>query len=162
MLKLTGLVHFTIPVTDGRRSEEFYTKILGMELIFRTPPELGIGMVFLRCGKDYVILTDSKRPLNVSDDDNLLLHHAFAVEPDQFDAAVAELEKKGVRVFGHEEREQGVFVGRSAYFHDPDRNVLEIIDLQHAAFRPLSRNAASAVMGRELPPHLQALRNKPA
>jgi catechol 2,3-dioxygenase-like lactoylglutathione lyase family enzyme len=155
MLNLKGLVHFTIPVSDGRRSEEFYTKILGMELIFRTPPALGIGMVFLRCGKDYLILTDSKTPLNVADDDNILLHHAFAVDSDQFDAAVAELEKNGVRVIERDERDQGVFVGRSAYFHDPDRNVLEIIDLQHAAFRPLTQGAASATAGRQLPPHLQ-------
>jgi catechol 2,3-dioxygenase-like lactoylglutathione lyase family enzyme len=139
MLNLRKVVHFTIPVKDGRKSEEFYTKVLGMQLIMRTPPELpvGRGMVFLRCGSDYVILTDSETPLNVRDDDNNLLHTAFAVDSDQFDAAVAELERNGVRVIERDERESGVFVGRSAYFHDPDRNVLEIIDLKYASYRPL-------------------------
>lgn len=109
-----------------------------MTAVWRTPPQVPARMVFLRCGKDNVILTSSPGPLNVADDDgDILLHTAFAVDTDQFDASVAELQKHGVKVVLEEEREAGVFVGRSAYFHDPDRNVLEIIDLEHAAFRPM-------------------------
>jgi hypothetical protein len=36
-----------------------------------------------------------------------------------------------VHVIREEERRTGTFQGRSAYFHDPDRNVIEIIDLQN-------------------------------
>ena len=39
------------------------------------------------------------------------------------------LAERGVHVFKEEHRRTGTFQGRSAYFHDPDRNVLEIIDL---------------------------------
>ena len=39
------------------------------------------------------------------------------------------LAEKGIRIFKEEDRRSGTFQGRSAYFHDPDRNVLEIIDL---------------------------------
>jgi catechol 2,3-dioxygenase-like lactoylglutathione lyase family enzyme len=145
MLNLKGIVHFTIPVKDGKRSEEFYTKILGMELIMRTPPHVPVGMVFLRCGKDFVVLTDSHRPLNVGEDDDARLHTAFAVESDQFNSAVAELESNGVRVIQQDVRDQGVFIGRSAYFHDPDRNVLEIIDLQATTFRSAASASQPAV-----------------
>lgn len=138
MLDLKGILHFTIPVTDGRRSEEFYTKILGMKLIARTPPEWKTGMVFLRCGADYVVLADSKTPLNVSPAEEVHNHTAFIVESDRFDASIAELEKNGIKIVEREERDRGIFVGRSAYFHDPDRNVLEIIDLQTAAYRPVA------------------------
>ncbi len=34
-----------------------------------------------------------------------------------------------MRVFLEESRARGTFQGRSAYFHDPDGNVLELIDL---------------------------------
>jgi catechol 2,3-dioxygenase-like lactoylglutathione lyase family enzyme len=34
-----------------------------------------------------------------------------------------------VRIFKEEDRRSGTFHGRSAYFHDPDRNVIEIMDL---------------------------------
>jgi predicted lactoylglutathione lyase len=36
-------------------------------------------------------------------------------------------------VFREEKRDQGVFTGRSAYFHDPDNNALEIIHLTNRA-----------------------------
>jgi len=58
-----------------------------------------------------------------------MIHHAFMVDGDAYDAAVAELKARGVNVFPEEKRDQGVFTGRSAYFHDPDNNALEIIHL---------------------------------
>ena len=35
MLRTSGFVHFTIPVKDLDRSEDFYTKILGMKKLRR-------------------------------------------------------------------------------------------------------------------------------
>ena len=46
---------------------------------------------------------------------------------------MAELKAKGVNVFREEERREGVFTGRSAYFHDPDGNALEVIHLTNNA-----------------------------
>jgi catechol 2,3-dioxygenase-like lactoylglutathione lyase family enzyme len=45
---------------------------------------------------------------------------------DRFKVFLAE---RGIRIFKEENRRSGTFQGRSSYFHDPDRNVLEIIDL---------------------------------
>ena len=38
------------------------------------------------------------------------------------------LAQHNVRIFKEEDRRTGTFQGRSAYVHDPDRNVIEIID----------------------------------
>ncbi len=44
-------------------------------------------------------------------------------------SALGYLAENGIRVFKDEERHgKAVFTGRSAYFHDPDRNVLELHD----------------------------------
>lgn len=144
MLNLKGLVHFTIPVTDARKSAEFYKNVLGMKEIMHVVPA---GMVFLRCGKDYLILTETKKPLCVYENDDNALHHAFAVESEDFDKSVEYLQSKGVRVIHQDERNEGVFVGRSAYFHDPDRNVLEIIDLKAPTFRPMAAFPKSVLAG---------------
>jgi len=44
-------------------------------------------------------------------------------------AALVYLKENGIRVFKDEERHgDATFTGRSAYFHDPDRNVIELLD----------------------------------
>jgi len=53
----------------------------------------------------------------------------FYTEVTEYDRAKAFLAERGIRIFKEEHRGTGTFQGRSAYFHDPDRNVLEIIDL---------------------------------
>jgi len=57
------------------------------------------------------------------------IHHAFRVAAPDYERAKAFLAEKGIHIFKEEDRRSGTFQGRSAYFHDPDRNVLEIIDL---------------------------------
>jgi catechol 2,3-dioxygenase-like lactoylglutathione lyase family enzyme len=52
--------------------------------------------------------------------------------PQAYDEALRTLPAKGIEIFKQEERRSGVFVGRSAYIHDPDRNVIEFIDLTRA------------------------------
>jgi catechol 2,3-dioxygenase-like lactoylglutathione lyase family enzyme len=126
MLKTRKLVHFTIPVKDLDRSEKFYTEILGFQKVRRNP-----HMVFMRTGQDHFVLTHSEKPIDPNPGDNHEIHTAFLVDPDEYDRAMKELPAKGVRIIKDEDRRKGTFQGRSAYFHDPDRNVIEIIDLQN-------------------------------
>lgn len=125
MIKSEGVVHFTIPVTNLDRSEEFYTNILGLKKIYRNE-----HMVFVKSGSDYLVLTLSEQPIAPNVGDKHEIHHAFRVNGTAFEAAKDFLATRGVRVFKEEDRRKGVFRGRSAYFHDPDRNVIEIIDLR--------------------------------
>jgi len=124
MLKTRGVVHFTIPVLDLDRAEKFYTEIMGMERLRRNS-----HMVFMRAGADCFVLTYSQNPVDPNVGDAHDIHHAFRVTAPDYDDAKAFLAQRGIRIFKEEDRRSGTFQGRSAYFHDPDRNVIEIIDL---------------------------------
>jgi catechol 2,3-dioxygenase-like lactoylglutathione lyase family enzyme len=128
MIKTKGVLHLTIPVSDPARSRAFYTDILGLEFIAQVPQE-NPHFVFLKSGGDYVVLGREASRERFSD----IIHHAFMVDGDAYEATVAELKAKGVDVFREDSRDQGVFTGRSAYFHDPDNNALEVIHLTNDA-----------------------------
>ncbi|MCD6075273.1 MAG: glyoxalase/bleomycin resistance protein/dioxygenase [Rhodospirillales bacterium] len=124
-MKITGLAHFTIPVTDLKRAEAFYTDVLGMPVV---QPERGNnGMVFLDAGGDCVILAKVDKAISTAREQNI--HHAFKVSSEDYAKARDELTKKNVRVVFEEDRQGGAVNGPRFYFHDPDGNVLEIIDL---------------------------------
>jgi glutathione S-transferase len=119
------VIHFSLPVTDLERSAKFYNELLGMKIVQKTP-----RMVFLKCGEDYLILAKGNMPLIYDSGKETPVHHAFRVAPEDFESSVAFLEKNGVEVFNIEDRRDGVFYGRQAYFLDPDGNKLEIHDPQ--------------------------------
>ncbi|MEA2938243.1 MAG: glyoxylase family protein [Alphaproteobacteria bacterium] len=125
MLKTEGVLHFTIPVKDLDRSETFYTQILGMERVRRND-----HMVFLRAGgRDCFVLTYSEQPVDPNPQDQTSIHHAFRVSGDEYDRGKVFLASKGIAILKEEDRHTGTFQGRSAYFHDPDHNVIEIMHL---------------------------------
>jgi catechol 2,3-dioxygenase-like lactoylglutathione lyase family enzyme len=127
MLKTEGVLHFTIPVKDLDRSEKFYTETLGFEKVGRTE-----RIVFLRAGDDFFNLTYSENPITTNAGDRHEIHSAFRLTPQAYEEALKLLPSKGVEIFRQEDRRSGVFVGRSAYIRDPDRNVIEFIDLVRA------------------------------
>ena len=112
-------------MTDSKRSTEFYTDILGLKLLNANHDR---GMVFLDSAGDCIVLMKTEStiaPVRQRD-----AHHAFLVDADKFDGYVQELKDKGVEIMLEDERASGAVVnGRSAYFPDPDGNVLEIIDM---------------------------------
>ena len=123
MIKTLGVAHFTLAVTDTVRSMAFYVDILGM-----TPVQVNHerGMVFLDCGGDCIILTKSDSKIDPNDHD---VHHAFIVAEEEYENAKDQLRAKGINIFLEEDRQGGAVNGPRAYFHDPDGNVLEIINL---------------------------------
>jgi catechol 2,3-dioxygenase-like lactoylglutathione lyase family enzyme len=128
MIRTQGILHVTIPVGDLGRSRAFYTEILGLEFVAQAPQD-DPHFVFLKSGPDYVVLGREASRGRFSD----IIHHAFMVDGDAYDATVRELKAKGVDVFREDERKEGVFTGRSAYFHDPDGNAIEVIHLTNRA-----------------------------
>ena len=127
MIETKGVVHFTIPVSDHEKSEVCYREVLGLETVQVVPP---IGMVFMRSGDDFVILTRSKTPVDPNPGNEFFVHHAFRVDVDNYEASKQHLVDHGVEIIFEEERHEGMFHGKQCYFHDPDRNVLEIIGLE--------------------------------
>jgi catechol 2,3-dioxygenase-like lactoylglutathione lyase family enzyme len=124
MLKTEGVLHFTIAVKDLDRAEKFYTEVMGMQRLRRNR-----HMIFMRAGADCFVLTYSEKPIDPNAGDAHDIHHAFRMSAAEYDRAKTFLAARGIRIFKEEDRRSGTFQGRSAYFHDPDRNVLEIIDL---------------------------------
>lgn len=124
MIKTKGVAHFTIPVTDTRRSEKFYNEMLGMKSVQVNHER---GMVFLDSGGDCIILARVDPPISTAKQDDV--HHAFIVDSGAYDSSVEFLKENGVDIVFEEDRQGGAVNGPRAYFHDPDGNVLEIIDL---------------------------------
>lgn len=125
MIATKGIVHFTIPVSDLERSLEFYTDILGMTLIRKYA-----HMAFLRAGDDDRITilgkTDAIHPDNGKE---TVIHHAYRVESDAYQQALAFVREKGIEVIFEEDRPSpATIAGPRFYFHDPDKNVIEILD----------------------------------
>ena len=122
MVKTKGIAHFSIPVTDTKRSKEWYTRHLGMKML----ADAG-NMVFLDSGGDCIILVKVDKPISTSH--VVDMHHSFLVDHDEYEAAIKDLKANGVEVLYSEDRQGGVVNGPRAYFHDPDGTVLEFIQL---------------------------------
>jgi catechol 2,3-dioxygenase-like lactoylglutathione lyase family enzyme len=124
MINTKGMVHFTIPVRDLARAKEFYCGMLGFPCVSESP-----RMVFCRSDTDYFVLTISKKPVDPNEEGSILIHHAFYVEPEEFDRSVQYLKDNGVEIAKEETRgPEAAFGGRHCYFYDPDGNILELLD----------------------------------
>ena len=121
MLNTQGVLHFSLPVTDLDRSRKFYEGVLGLKVVEQSP-----RMVFLKTGDDFLILAKGNDVMKYDSSKTTPVHHAFKVQPEEFQSSIDELRKNGVEVFNIEERNTGVFWGPQAYFLDPDGNKLEI------------------------------------
>jgi catechol 2,3-dioxygenase-like lactoylglutathione lyase family enzyme len=122
-VKPKGILHFTLSVSDLDRARKFYEQVVGC-----TFWRANDTTVFMRCGDDYFVLsrTGYHEPQNKGRD--TLIHHAFIVQGEDFDAALAHVESYGVEVLLYEDQGHRSFTGRHAYFHDPDGNAIELID----------------------------------
>ena len=89
LVKTMGLAHFTIPVTDTRRSQTFYEDVLGMKAVQVNHER---GMVFMDSGGDCVILTKTANPISTAGERDI--HHAWVVKHDDYEKAVAELKAR--------------------------------------------------------------------
>ncbi len=127
-IKTKGLLHITISVTDLDRATEFYRDFLGCTFLRQNSSKT---MTFMQTGDDYFVLTHmdnhvKPNPPGRLDIKTTHFHHAFIVEPDQYDRALELIEERGMDVyfcdFGHNS-----FPGyRQAYIHDPDGNGVEL------------------------------------
>jgi catechol-2,3-dioxygenase len=122
-MQLLELDHFGLDVSDLERAEEFYTKVLGLEVAQR----FGRHQVLLRCGSQMLALFERQDlPPRVTDRiDNPLGkgHHAFRVSLVDFRNAQKEFSARSIPTQGpidwgdHD----------CLYFLDPDGNLLEIV-----------------------------------
>jgi glyoxylase I family protein len=124
-VKPTGILHFTLAVTDLERSRRFYEEVVGCTFWRQNDTT-----VFMRSGENFFVLSRSGYHVAPNRGRDILIHHAFMIDAADFDAALAHVEACGVEVLLYEDKGHRSFTGRHAYFHDPDGNAIEFIDFQ--------------------------------
>ena len=124
-IKPTGILHFTISVSDIERARKFYEEVIGA-----TYWRQNKTTVFMCVGEQFFVLSNIgyHRPPNNAG--HTLIHNAFIVDGEAFGSAMSYLESRGVEILNYEDTGHNSFAGRHAYFQDPDGNAVEIIDLQ--------------------------------
>jgi catechol 2,3-dioxygenase-like lactoylglutathione lyase family enzyme len=103
----------TLPVSDHRRSADWYAHTLGLEEIWRMDDRKGVGFG----------VGDNSATLNLFQEPGPA---RVIIQVERVDAARRELEGKGVRFEGPTETVPGI--GRFAGFKDPDGNRIWLLD----------------------------------
>src|SRR5215813_6184949 len=83
-IKTTGILHFTIGVRDHIAAAKFYSEVLGCKHM-RSSERYS----FMQCGNSYFVLAKIPHHVNPNQPGEDAHHHAFTVEPDEFDRALA-------------------------------------------------------------------------
>src|SRR5215831_9840093 len=123
-INTTGILHFTIGVRDHIAAAKFYSDVLGCKHL-RSNERYS----FMQCGPSYFVLAKIPHHVNPNNPGEDAHHHAFMVEAEEFDRALAIMKARGVELVKYSDEGHTTFPGRHAYFHDPDGNGIEIIDL---------------------------------
>lgn len=123
-IKTTGILHFTIGVRDNVAAAKFYSEVLGCTIM-----RISTRYSFMQCGDAYFVLAKMPNHVNPNQPGEDSHHHAFMVEPEEFDRALAIMKARGIELVKYSDTGHRTFPGRHAYFHDADGNGIEIIDL---------------------------------
>jgi catechol 2,3-dioxygenase-like lactoylglutathione lyase family enzyme len=125
-LKIEGVTHWSIPVNDLEAAERFYRDVLGLEHKGRLGSSL---MACFSVGGNSILLCQRKEPIVRTPQQDNRLHHAFEVNPDEFNRACKLFHENGIRIAEPiVYRARGHFPGRELYFLDPSGNLLELRD----------------------------------
>ena len=124
MIRVLGIDHVALSVSDLERSLKFYTEVLGLKITERENQKPGVEY-FLDCGTSLVglIQGDSKGDNHVLQDGGLGGNHfSFRARTSDFDRIVEEVRSRDIPITYLKKREKSW----SLYFLDPDGNKLEI------------------------------------
>lgn len=126
MPKIDGVLETSLYVDDMQRAAAFYEGTLGLESMVKDerlrayPIGNTVLLLFKRGDTDYPVkLASGTIPPH---DGSGHLHMAFAVAADELDAWEKLLESNAVEIEGRVAWPAG---GRSIYFRDPDKHLLE-------------------------------------
>src|SRR5579862_2351911 len=98
-IRTTGILHFTIGVRDHVAAAKFYSEVLGCKLM-RTSTRYA----FMQCGNSYFVLAKMPNHVNPNAPGDDGHHHAFMVEPEEFDRALAIMKARGVEMIKYSDQ----------------------------------------------------------
>jgi catechol 2,3-dioxygenase-like lactoylglutathione lyase family enzyme len=120
-IRTKGILHFTIGVRDHEAAAKWYSEILGCTIM-----RMNSRYAFMECGGSYFVLAKIPHHVNPNNPGEDAHHHAFIVDPEEFDRALAIMKARGVELVKYSDEGHVSFPGRHAYFHDADGNCIEI------------------------------------
>ncbi len=127
-IRVKGLDHVTLVVSDLERSRAFYTGVLGMEQIERPAfPFPGLWFESDRTQVHLILAGDGCSPPGAGIDPSTLaegLAHHFAFEVDDAYAAAEALRERDVPIMGGPTRRPDGCI--QVWFYDPDGHVVEV------------------------------------
>src|SRR5512138_204811 len=95
MLKLDGVVHWSIPVNNLEEAERFYGEILGLEYAGRLATS---RQSCFTVGGHNILICERKDPIVRTSQQDGRLHHAFDVSPEMFDKACKLFRDLGIKI----------------------------------------------------------------
>ena len=125
MLQVKGIRTFAVNAKDLAQAEEFYTRVLGAEVIRRIDPDEEqrrrgrVKEVDVQLGNFQVHLFDASSGPRPG-----VPHHTVMVPWQAKDKAIQDIEQTGARVENTRDHPDGK--GYSLYVKDPDGNLWEI------------------------------------
>ena len=140
MIKIKRVFHLGLPVNDLDRATKFYSEVLGMKC------KKNMGFDIEETGLPYkevygqfpqnsrlfmedetpLVLYQRPKPIKKGDLDDGLAHIALETSKDNFDRAVEELKKAGLKMLPDKVMAVPSREGRSIYFFDPEGNYIQI------------------------------------
>lgn len=118
--KPIGITHITIRVNDIKKSEAFYSDVLGFEVERR----MGQTMTVYRIGTDSLVLVEAETAYDTVSRDYRVDHFGFNVESAELVDEMAKWcrEREVTIINGPGNRKNG----RYLFITDPDGNMIEI------------------------------------
>jgi catechol 2,3-dioxygenase-like lactoylglutathione lyase family enzyme len=120
----TGILHFTIGVRDHVAATKFYSEVLGCKHL-----RSNTRYSFMECHGSYFVLAKMSDHVPPNKPDEEAHHHAFLVDPNEFDRAMEIIRARNIRVVKYSDEGHHSFPGRHTYIHDADGNGIEICAL---------------------------------
>ena len=124
-MKISRIKETCIYVSDLQRTKTFYAEGLGLPVISMVPDR----HIFFRAGESVLLCFITSQTENEKElpphGARGSIHFAFETDAEAYASALQQLKAAGITILHEHTWKAGL---RSFYFHDPDKNLVEIIE----------------------------------